>query len=96
MRFVRNFFFAVLMMTLAGTLAQAQKPSGYKVTRRITLGGEGGWDYLTFDGEAHRLYIARATRVMVVDVDERQAGGRDSETLWACMAWRWCTSWDAA
>ncbi len=81
MRSFRNFFFAVLMMTLAGALAQAQKPSGYKVTRRITLGGEGGWDYLTFDGHAHRLYIARATRVMVVDVDSGTLVGEIPNTL---------------
>ena len=81
MRLVRKFYFAVLMMTLAGTLAQAQKPSGYKVSRRITLGGEGGWDYLTFDGEAHRLYITRATRVMVVDVDGGKLVGEIPNTL---------------
>ncbi|MGC2209068.1 MAG: YncE family protein [Candidatus Korobacteraceae bacterium] len=80
MRFVRDFFFAVLMMTLAGTLAHAQTPSGYKVSRRITLGGEGGWDYLTFDGEAHRLYIARATRVMVVDVESGKVVGEIPDT----------------
>jgi DNA-binding beta-propeller fold protein YncE len=56
-------------MSLSASLAYAQETSGYKVSRRITLGGEGGWDYLTFDGDAHRLYIARATRVMVFDVD---------------------------
>ena len=81
MRMVRKFYFAVLMMTLAGTLAQAQKPSGYKVSKRITLGGEGGWDYLTFDGEAHRLYITRATRVMVVDVDGGKLVGEIPNTL---------------
>jgi DNA-binding beta-propeller fold protein YncE len=69
MRLFRSFCFAVLFMTLIGALAQAQKTSGYAVSRRITLGGDGGWDYLTFDSEGRRLYIARATRVMVVDVD---------------------------
>ena len=41
MRYFRNLCLTVLMMALTGTLAQAQKPSGYKVSRRITLGGEG-------------------------------------------------------
>jgi DNA-binding beta-propeller fold protein YncE len=50
------------------------------VSRRITLGGEGGWDYLTFDGETHRLYIARATRVMVVDVDSGDLVGEIPNT----------------
>jgi WD40 repeat protein len=59
---------------------EAQKPSGYKVSQRITLGGEGGWDYLTFDGEAHRLYISRATRVMVFDVDGGKLVGEIANT----------------
>ncbi len=80
MRYFRNLCLTVLMMALTGTLAQAQKPSGYKVSRRITLGGEGGWDYLTFDGEARRLYIARATRVMVVDVDSGKLVGEVPNT----------------
>jgi WD40 repeat protein len=80
MRFFRSFCLTVLLMALAGALAQAQKISGYKASRRITLGGEGGWDYLTFDGEARRLYIARATRVMVVDVDSGKLVGEIPDT----------------
>jgi YVTN family beta-propeller protein len=81
MRFFRNFCLTFFMLTLAGALlAQAQKPSGYKVSRRITLGGEGGWDYLTFDGEARHLYVARATRVMVIDVDSGKQVGEIPNT----------------
>jgi hypothetical protein len=65
---------------LAGALASAQSPSGYKVSRRIALGGEGGWDYLTFDSEAHRLYVARSTRVMVIDVDNGKSVGEIPNT----------------
>jgi DNA-binding beta-propeller fold protein YncE len=36
---------------------------------KLTLGGEGFWDYLTIDAEARRLYISRWTHVMVVDAD---------------------------
>jgi hypothetical protein len=80
MRFFRGFCLTVLLMSLVGAFAQAQKTSGYKVSRRVTLGGEGGWDYLTFDAEAHRLYIARATRVMVVDVDSGKLVGEIPNT----------------
>jgi YVTN family beta-propeller protein len=45
--------------------AQAQKT--YKVETKWTLGGEGGWDYLTVDSAAHRLYITHGPRVEVVD-----------------------------
>jgi DNA-binding beta-propeller fold protein YncE len=80
MRFFRGLCLAVFVMALAGGLAQAQKPSGYRVSRRITLGGEGGWDLLAFDSAAHRLYIARATRVMVVDVESSTIVGEIPNT----------------
>ena len=47
--------------------AQAADAPRYHVLRRLSLGGGGTWDFLTFDPAGHRLFIARATRVMVVD-----------------------------
>lgn len=41
----------------------------YKLLKKATLGGEGGWDYLKVDTEARRLYISRSTHVAVVDAD---------------------------
>ena len=41
--------------------------SGYHVIRNVLLGGEGGWDYVTVDPDAKRVYIPRGTHVMVVD-----------------------------
>jgi YVTN family beta-propeller protein len=37
--------------------------------KQYKLGGEGGWDYLTIDAAARRLYISHATHVLVVDAD---------------------------
>ena len=37
--------------------------------KKLTLGGEGRWDYLTIDSEARRMYISRSSHVMVVDLD---------------------------
>jgi DNA-binding beta-propeller fold protein YncE len=42
-------------------------PAAYHVTCDIKLGGDGRWDYVTLDSVGHRLFIARQTRVMVVD-----------------------------
>jgi DNA-binding beta-propeller fold protein YncE len=39
------------------------------------VGGEGGWDYLTVDGAARRLYVSRGTRVVVLDVDSGKTVG---------------------
>ncbi len=44
-------------------------PSGYHIAKTFKLGGEGGWDYLTVDSKARRVYVSRGTHVMVVDAD---------------------------
>jgi DNA-binding beta-propeller fold protein YncE len=66
----------IAKVTLAGTLllllaagASAAPAEDYMVQKKITLGGEGGWDYLTMDAAGRRLFISRGTRVMVVDAD---------------------------
>jgi DNA-binding beta-propeller fold protein YncE len=57
-----------LLLGAAYALWAASAP-GYHLLKTYKLGGEGGWDYLTFDAAGNRLFIARATRVMVVDPD---------------------------
>jgi YVTN family beta-propeller protein len=49
----------------APALLSAQRP--YHVLDRWQIGGEGGWDYMTADGRAHRLYLAHGPRIDVVD-----------------------------
>ena len=46
-------------------------PSGaaYHPLKRVVLGSEGGWDLLTVDAEARRLYIPRSSHILVVDTD---------------------------
>jgi DNA-binding beta-propeller fold protein YncE len=61
----------------------AALPAGaqdYKVLQRATLGGEGGWDLLTVDPLAHRLYVSRGTRVMVIDADTLKLLGELPDT----------------
>ncbi len=54
---------------IAATSLLAQSTSTYKITHTYTLGGEGSWDYVVPDPPNHRLFIARQTRLMVVDED---------------------------
>ena len=42
-------------------------PAQYQVKQKYVLGGDGGWDALTFDPAGKRLFISRGTHVMVVD-----------------------------
>ena len=52
------------------TAALPQSAQTYKITHTYTLGGDGSWDYVVPDPPNHRLFIARQTRVMVVDADK--------------------------
>jgi DNA-binding beta-propeller fold protein YncE len=67
---------SLILLTLA-TLAPA---ADYKVVKTWKLGGDGGWDYLTADSDGHRLFIARSTRVMVIDTDSGKQVGEIPET----------------
>src|ERR1700716_1766773 len=49
--------------------------SGYHLIKKVKLGGEGGWDYLTVDPASRRFFISRGTHVMVVDADEGKIVG---------------------
>ncbi len=55
---------------LTAALLLGQSPSSYRITHTYTLGGDGSWDYVVPDPPNHRLFIARQTRVMVVDEDK--------------------------
>jgi outer membrane protein assembly factor BamB len=60
---------ALTVIGLLGSMLVAQSTSPYHVTHTYTLGGDGSWDYVVPDPPNHRLFIARQTRVMVVDSD---------------------------
>jgi YVTN family beta-propeller protein len=47
----------------------------FHVIKRILVGGEGGWDYLTVDSASHRLYLSRGTHVMVVNLQSDKVEG---------------------
>ncbi len=62
-------------------LAQAQDPvAHYEKVHQIKIGGEGGWDFLEVDAVNRRLYVARSTRVVVVDLDTEKVVGEIIDT----------------
>jgi hypothetical protein len=72
------------MPTLAALLlaaaALAAAAPGYKMVNTYKVGGDGGWDYLTADAAARRLYISRATHVVVLDLDSGKPVGEVGDT----------------
>src|SRR5271170_861831 len=69
----------VLMIVIAAAALAAAAP-GYKVVNTYKVGGEGGWDYLIADASARRLYISRATHVIVLDLDSGKNIGDIADT----------------
>lgn len=60
------------MLLLAALLLA---PPTYGVVAQYPVGGEGGWDYLTVDAKAHRLYVSHATHVAVLDSETGKVVG---------------------
>src|SRR5438093_12295331 len=58
------------------TIAQ----ESYKFLNEIPIGGEGGWDILTIDSAASRLYLSHATKVVVVDLITDTVAGVIADT----------------
>ncbi|MGB2899574.1 MAG: hypothetical protein WBB89_09935 [Candidatus Acidiferrum sp.] len=54
---------------LVATVALAAPPSGYHIIKKVPIPGAGGWDYVTVDDAARRVYVSHATQVEVLNAD---------------------------
>src|SRR5262252_8764787 len=72
----------VITLTLSALFAVGSfaAPTGWKILKEIKIGGEGGWDYITMDSAARRLYVSHATHVVVVDPDAGKVVGDIPDT----------------
>ena len=57
-----------------------QSASNYKVEGRYAVPGNGGFDYVTLDSSARRLYVSHATQVDVLDADSGKVVGTIPDT----------------
>jgi DNA-binding beta-propeller fold protein YncE len=60
-------------------LSAAFAASGYHRVQKISIGGDGGWDYLIADGASGRVYVSHGTEVDVVDTKTSQVIGKITE-----------------
>lgn len=60
--------------------ARPARQAGYHLLKTVHLGGSGGWDYLTMDSAARRLYISRSTHVIVLNADTLRKVGEIPDT----------------
>jgi DNA-binding beta-propeller fold protein YncE len=68
----------LLVLFAAAGLLQAA--TDYKVIARYPVPGNGGFDYVTIDSAARRLYLSHGTQVDVVDADSGKVVGTIADT----------------
>jgi YVTN family beta-propeller protein len=72
---------SLLVCLLAGvSLSALAAAPHYQLGHKYVLGGDGGWDYLTYDASSKRLFISRASRVQVMDAASGKLLGEISGT----------------
>jgi YVTN family beta-propeller protein len=72
---------AIVCAFVCGSLAfGAEQETSYKLIKRIPIGGQGGWDYLTIDRDANRCYISHQTHVVVFDIASQKVIGDINNT----------------
>lgn len=71
---------ALIACSIFAQVAAQEPASSSPRVHKIAVGGEGGWDYLTVDPDARRLYVSRGTRVVVIDLDKEAVVGELADT----------------
>jgi YVTN family beta-propeller protein len=66
---------AITYLPYVALPARAQGVPRFHQIGKVAIGGEGGWDYLTVDSGAHRLYVTRGTHVTVIDTSTDKVVG---------------------
>jgi YVTN family beta-propeller protein len=72
----------ILVVVLISSLSalSAAASGGYSVVKKIPIPGTGGFDYLTVDEGARRLYVSHGTQVEVLDIDSLSVVGSIPKT----------------
>jgi DNA-binding beta-propeller fold protein YncE len=73
-------FLLVSCMAVSAHGAAAGQAPQYRFLKEIVIGGETGWDYLSVDSGARRLYVTHGTHIVVVDLDTDKVTGDIPDT----------------
>jgi hypothetical protein len=57
---------AALMLFLCSAASAATNPA-YTLSQSIALGTPDRWDYVVYDGQTNRVYVAHSDRLAVID-----------------------------
>ena len=71
---------AILTAAVATDAIAADSSPGYHLLKEIAVGGDTGWDYLSIDSAARRLYVTHGSHIVVVDIDTNAVVGDIPDT----------------
>lgn len=70
----------ILIAALLAAVLPAYAQGPYRILKTVTVGGDGGFDYITADSGARRLYLARSgktgARLLAFDLDTLKPAGQ--------------------
>jgi len=58
------------------TVPAMKLATGYKLTKKFAVPGEGGWDYIAVDGDARRVYVSHGDQIQVLNADSGKLLGQ--------------------
>jgi len=68
------------VLLAASALSVWSATTGYHLLKKVSLSGTGGWDYVTVDAAARRVYVAHAAQVEILDADTNEPVGKIPDT----------------
>jgi DNA-binding beta-propeller fold protein YncE len=71
---------ATVMQPTPAAAPSAARVPHYAFITQIPVAGDGGWDYLSIDAAARRLYVAHGDHVDVIDIDHNAVAGSIVDT----------------
>jgi len=78
--YVQLFGMVALSTAIVAETHVSATDAPYHFVKEIAIGGEGGWDYLSVDTVARRLYVSHGGQVVVMDVDQQTVVGQIADT----------------
>jgi len=72
---IRLYFTCLLVLMASGAVSAQSTSSLYKQVAKFQVGGEGGWDYITYDPDGDRVFVGHSNEITVVDANSGKKTG---------------------
>jgi YVTN family beta-propeller protein len=76
----RSLLAILITWSAASLTALTASAASYHALSQIPIGGAGGFDYLSVDASAHRLYVSHGSKAVVIDLEKQAIVGEISDT----------------